>query len=193
MIGTSVDTVAKLIEEAAEEAEHKGRCDYELATNEHTRKKKTEAFDVLHAENDAVDVIIEQLNNEIAEWNQAVAKAVQAIVRVQKAVQPEIFDESYTGMQSENDGDAVLKIKVKIVDMRSDRMHFFDKPYWAGYHAKHPGWFTSDWHVTLADGTGATTKDTGSGQVSSGQVWSGSSSSSWACSLPSRGAFRRQK
>ena len=45
----------KLMEEAAEEAEHKGWCDNELSTNEQTRKEKTEAVEVLHAEIDELE------------------------------------------------------------------------------------------------------------------------------------------
>merc|ERR1719456_1142002 len=144
------DMVVKLMEEAAEEAEHKGWCDNELATNEQTRKEKTEAVEVLHAEIDELEATISQLSNEITELTQAVAdsdkavaeatelretekakntvviadakaaseavanalnvlkefyaKAGQATALVQKAGQPEIFDESYQGMQSENGG-----------------------------------------------------------------------------------------
>merc|ERR1719487_434326 len=144
------DMVVKLMEEAAEEAEHKGWCDNELATNEQTRKEKTEAVEVLHAEIDELEATIAQLSNDITELNQAVAdsdkavaeatelretekakntvviadakaaseavanalnvlkefyaKAGQATAFVQKAGQPEIFDESYQGMQSENGG-----------------------------------------------------------------------------------------
>jgi len=141
------------MEEAAEEAEHKGWCDNELATNEQTRKEKTESVEVLHAEIDELEATIAQLSNEITELTQAVAdsdkavadatairekenakntvviadakaaseavanalnvlkefyaKAGQATSLVQtqkKAGQPEIFDEAYTGMQSQNGG-----------------------------------------------------------------------------------------
>eukprot|EP00972_Heterocapsa_arctica_P023673 3488373-Heterocapsa_arctica.AAC.1 len=37
------DLIGRLMEEANEEAEHKGWCDTELSTNEQTRKEKTEA------------------------------------------------------------------------------------------------------------------------------------------------------
>merc|ERR1719420_2140859 len=36
------DLIVRLMEEANEEAEHKGWCDTELSTNEQTRKEKTE-------------------------------------------------------------------------------------------------------------------------------------------------------
>merc|ERR1740117_2407327 len=41
------DLIVKLMEEANEEAEHKGWCDTELSTNEQTRKEKTEAVETL--------------------------------------------------------------------------------------------------------------------------------------------------
>merc|ERR1719146_378485 len=46
------DLIVRLMEEANEEAEHKGWCDTELSTNEQTRKEKTEAVETLHAEID---------------------------------------------------------------------------------------------------------------------------------------------
>merc|ERR1719379_3084296 len=39
------DLIVRLMEEANEEAEHKGWCDTELSTNEQTRKEKTEAVE----------------------------------------------------------------------------------------------------------------------------------------------------
>merc|ERR1719469_249593 len=49
------DLIVRLMEEANEEAEHKGWCDTELSTNEQTRKEKTEAVEVLHAEIDQLE------------------------------------------------------------------------------------------------------------------------------------------
>merc|ERR1719375_1193745 len=46
------DLIVRLMEEANEEASHKGWCDTELSTNELTRKEKTEAVEMLHAEID---------------------------------------------------------------------------------------------------------------------------------------------
>merc|ERR1719181_1427654 len=42
------DLIVRLMEEANEEAEHKGWCDTELSTNEQTRKEKTSAVETLH-------------------------------------------------------------------------------------------------------------------------------------------------
>merc|ERR1719407_388386 len=129
------------MEEANEEAEHKGWCDTELSTNEQTRKEKTSAVETLHAEIDELSASIAKLTQEItdltaeiAEIDKAVAeatneqtvkdateaqtavaqaltvlkefyeKAAEATAHLQGKQKPEVFDEPYTGMQSENGG-----------------------------------------------------------------------------------------
>merc|ERR1719160_1675653 len=130
------------MEEANEEAEHKGWCDTELSTNEQTRKEKTAAVEKLHAEIAKLTQEITDLTAEIAATDKAVAEAtaireeekatneqtIKDSVEAQTAVaqaltvlkefyekaaeatsllqgkKPEIFDEPYTGMQSENGG-----------------------------------------------------------------------------------------
>merc|ERR1711907_851961 len=52
------DLITRLMEEATEEAEHKGWCDTELSTNEQTRVQKTEAVEQLHAEIDQLQASI---------------------------------------------------------------------------------------------------------------------------------------
>merc|ERR1719262_1007775 len=142
------DLIVRLMEEANEEAEHKGWCDTELSTNEQTRKEKTSAVETLHAEIDELSASIAKLTQEItdltaeiAEIDAAVAEATEirekekaentvtisdaqeAQTAVSQAVtvlkefyekageataliqeKPEIFDEPYQGMQSENGG-----------------------------------------------------------------------------------------
>ena len=61
------DMIVKLMEEATEEAEHKGFCDTELATNEHTRKEKTERVEILHAEIDQREASVANLASEISD------------------------------------------------------------------------------------------------------------------------------
>merc|ERR1719421_5638 len=73
------DMIVKLMEEANEEAEHKGWCDQELATNEQTRKEKTEAVEVLHSEIDELEATIAQLTEQIAELNAAIADSDKAV------------------------------------------------------------------------------------------------------------------
>merc|ERR1719163_2254751 len=67
------DMIVKLMEEATEEAEHKGFCDNELATNEHTRKEKTEQVEILHAEVDELEASIASLTAELSDLAAAVA------------------------------------------------------------------------------------------------------------------------
>jgi len=141
------DLIVRLMEEANEEAEHKGWCDTELSTNEQTRKEKTQSVETLHAQIDQLEASIAKLTEDITELTGAVADLDSAMAKAtelrnaekakntetvgdsqeaQTAVAqaltvlkefyakaaeatsfvqaPEIFDEEYKGMQSENGG-----------------------------------------------------------------------------------------
>merc|ERR1719210_275927 len=75
------DLIVRLMEEANEEAEHKGWCDTELATNEATRKEKTEAVETLHAEIDELQASIAKLTEDITELTKAVAELDKAMAK----------------------------------------------------------------------------------------------------------------
>merc|ERR1740133_451067 len=75
------DLIVKLMEEANEEAEHKGWCDTELSTNEQTRKEKTEAVETLHAEIDELSASIAKLTEEVSELSKAVANLDAAMAK----------------------------------------------------------------------------------------------------------------
>merc|ERR550525_149878 len=77
------------MEEANEEAEHKGWCDTELSTNEQTRKEKTEAVETLHAEIDQLEASIQKLTEDIASLTQAVAELDAAMAKATKLRQEE--------------------------------------------------------------------------------------------------------
>jgi len=83
------DLLVRLMEEANEEAEHKGWCDTELATNEQTRKEKTDAVETLHAEIDQLEASIAKLTEEVAELTQAVADLDKAMAEATKVRQDE--------------------------------------------------------------------------------------------------------
>merc|ERR1719210_2344746 len=83
------DLLVRLMEEANEEAEHKGWCDTELATNEQTRKEKTDAVETLHAEIDELEASIAKLTEEIAELTEAVAALDAAMAKATKLRQEE--------------------------------------------------------------------------------------------------------
>jgi cell division septum initiation protein DivIVA len=73
------DLITRLMEEANEEAEHKGWCDTELSTNEQTRKTKTMAVETLHAEIDQLETSIAKLTEEIAEHEKAIVELRKAM------------------------------------------------------------------------------------------------------------------
>merc|ERR1711865_700351 len=68
------DLIVRLMEEANEEAEHKGWCDIELSTNEQTRKEKTESVETLHAEIDQLTASVAKLIEDITNLSGAVAE-----------------------------------------------------------------------------------------------------------------------
>merc|ERR1711957_973644 len=75
------DLIVKLMEEAAEEAEHKAWCDTELSSNEQTRKEKTAAVESLHAQKDELEASIAKLTEDIADLTQAVADLDAAMAK----------------------------------------------------------------------------------------------------------------
>merc|ERR1719253_587963 len=69
------DLIAKLSQEAAEEADHKAWCDGELQSNKQTRDAKSEEVDYLTARSDKLSAQIAGLNDEISAAQSALAKA----------------------------------------------------------------------------------------------------------------------
>merc|ERR1719336_3623527 len=92
------DLIVKLMEEANEEAEHKGWCDTELATNEQTRKEKTDAVELLHAEIDELEASIAKLTDDISELTAAVAALDAAMEKATKPVTIEDAQEAQTAV-----------------------------------------------------------------------------------------------
>jgi len=83
------DLIVRLMEEANEEAEHKGWCDTELSTNEQTRKEKTNAVEILHAEIDQLESSIAKLTEDITDLTKAVADLDAAMAKATKIRQEE--------------------------------------------------------------------------------------------------------
>jgi len=75
------DLITKLLEEANEEATHKGWCDVELGTNKQTRDEKTEAVVTLTAEIDELSASIAKLTEEVTELMQQVADIDAAVAK----------------------------------------------------------------------------------------------------------------
>jgi hypothetical protein len=83
------DLIARLMEEASQESDHKGWCDAELSTNEQVRKEKTEKVETLHAEIDELKAKIAKLEEEIADLHQAVANLDKAMAEATELRQEE--------------------------------------------------------------------------------------------------------
>merc|ERR1719253_1756134 len=67
--------IVKLMEEANEEAEHKGWCDTEMSTNKQTREDKADQVDTLTAQSEELTAQITELSNAVAALDQAMAEA----------------------------------------------------------------------------------------------------------------------
>jgi len=90
------DLIVRLMEEANEEAEHKGWCDTELSTNEQTRAEKTEAVETLHAEIDQLEASLAKLTEEITDLTEAVAALDAAMATATKLRQEEKAENTQT-------------------------------------------------------------------------------------------------
>jgi len=90
------DLIVRLMEEANEEAEHKGWCDTELSTNEQTRKEKTESVQMLHAEIDELKASLAQLGEDITELSKAVAELDAGMAKSTEMRQQEKADNTNT-------------------------------------------------------------------------------------------------
>merc|ERR550537_1177059 len=75
------DLIVKLMGEANAEAEQKGFCDKELATNEHTRKEKSEAVVMLTAEIDELTASIASLSEQMTDLTKAIGELDAAVAK----------------------------------------------------------------------------------------------------------------
>jgi len=73
------DLIVRLMEEANEEAEHKGWCDTELTQNDQTRKEKTAAVETLTSEIDELEAQIAKLTEDMAVLSEAVTALTAAM------------------------------------------------------------------------------------------------------------------
>merc|ERR1719265_2318294 len=78
------DLVVRLMEEANEEADHKGWCDTELSTNTLTRKEKTDSVETLHAEIDQLEAALAKLTEDITKLSAATADSDKGMAQATK-------------------------------------------------------------------------------------------------------------
>merc|ERR1719451_70055 len=132
------DLIVKLMEEANEEAEHKGWWDTELSTNEQTRKEKTEAVETLHAEIDELEASIAKLTEDITELTKAVAELDAAVAKAtsvreeEKAKNTETISDSQEAQTAVAQALTVLKefyAKAAEATAFVQQPEIFDAPY----------------------------------------------------------------
>jgi cell division septum initiation protein DivIVA len=132
------ELIVRLMEEANEEAEHKGWCDTELSTNEQTRKEKTEAVETLHAEIDQLEASIAKLTEDISELTKAVAELDAAMAKAttlrseEKAANTETISDSQEAQTAVAQALTVLKeFYAKAGDATAfvQQPEIFDSPY----------------------------------------------------------------
>jgi len=135
------DLITKLMEEANEEAEHKGWCDQELSTNEQTRKEKTEAVETLHAEIDMLEASISKLTEDLSDLSKAVAELDAAVAKATKLRQQEKAKNTETISDAEEAQTAVAQALTVLKEFyakaaeatafvqQKEEPEIFDKPY----------------------------------------------------------------
>merc|ERR1711972_428361 len=132
------ELITRLMEEANEEAEHKGWCDTELSTNEQTRKEKTEAVETLHAEIDQLEASIAKLTEDIADLTKAVAELDAAMAKATKLRTEEKAKNTETIADSEEAQTAVAQALTVLKEFYAkaaeatallQQPEIFDSPY----------------------------------------------------------------
>merc|ERR1719393_55023 len=78
------DMIQKLMQEATEEAEHKGFCDTELGTNKITRDSKTADAEELSAQIEGLSAEIQKLTMEVSDLSDQVTEIDAAVAKMTK-------------------------------------------------------------------------------------------------------------
>jgi len=136
------DLIVRLMEEANEEAEHKGWCDTELSTNEQTRKEKTDAVETLHAEIDQLEASIAKATEDINELTKAVADLTAAMSKAtelrteEKATNEETINDAQEAQTAVAQALTVLKEfyakaaeATSLLQQQPEAPAIFDSPY----------------------------------------------------------------
>jgi len=136
------DLIVRLMEEANEEAEHKGWCDKELATNEHTRKEKTDSVETLRAEIDELTSSVAKLTEDVAELSKEVAELDEAVSKAtslredEKAKNTQTIQDAMAAQSAVAQALTVLKDfytkaseATAFVQQQPEAPEIFDKPY----------------------------------------------------------------
>merc|ERR1719218_594860 len=134
------DLIVRLMEEANEEAEHKGWCDTELSTNEQTRKEKTSAVETLHAEIDELTASIAKATQEITDLTAEIADIDKAVAEAPEIREKEKAENTQTISDAQDAQTAVAQAVTVLKEfyekaaeatslLQKQEPEIFDAPY----------------------------------------------------------------
>jgi hypothetical protein len=109
------DLIVRLMEEASEEAEHKGWCDTEMQSNKQIRNEKTDQVETLRAEIDELNAWISKLTQEISDLEAAIAETDAAVAEAteirnaEKAENAQTIKDAKAAQTAVEQATAVLK------------------------------------------------------------------------------------
>merc|ERR1719265_1386563 len=106
--------IVKLMEEANAEAEQKGFCDTELATNKQTRDIKSDKVDELTSGIEEHNAKKEKLTNEIAELSEAIATLKEEQAKA-TALRDEEKAKNQAVIQDAKDGQRAVEMAIKVL------------------------------------------------------------------------------
>jgi hypothetical protein len=135
--------ITRLLEEANEEADHKGWCDKEMSVNKQTRDDKTEEVNSLSAEKDKLSAEILKLTQNIADLTDGIAQIDAAVAEAtdvrekEKAKNADTIEDAKDAQTAVEQALAVLKEFYKkagkatafVQGPEDDAPETFDEPY----------------------------------------------------------------
>merc|ERR1719327_1616982 len=125
------DMIAKLMEEANEEAEHKGFCDTEMGTNKNTRDEKSEKVEELNAEIEKLTADIAKLAEESTELADAIAAIDAAMAKATAERNEESAKNQAVIADAKVAGEATAQALTVLKEFyaKAQGASFFQKPY----------------------------------------------------------------
>jgi len=125
------DMITKLMEEANEEAEHKGFCDTEMGTNKNTRDEKTEKVEKLTALSEELSASITKLGEQITVIGEAIATNDAAMAKATGERNEESSKNKAVIADAKVAGEATAQALTVLKEFyaQAQGASFFQKPY----------------------------------------------------------------
>merc|ERR1719353_2646677 len=115
IIGMIKDMIAKLTEQAGEEADHKEFCDGELQTNKQTRDSKTSDVNSMTASKERLEATIAKLTEERAALSDAIAE-LDAAMSEATAIRQKESNENTEAIKDAKAAQEAVKAALKVLE-----------------------------------------------------------------------------